>query len=95
MDFDGPRIDIAAAPVETYITFGPDHERAAEADGNGFVKAAGWVTIVAPSRAVARRLAFAIFGRAWAFDYDRVPTHPGYTLGETARITLGLTESGH
>jgi hypothetical protein len=79
------------------ITFGPAHSEFHEHIAPRIHE--GYVVIEAPDREVARRMAEAIFGREWAFDYDmgdgtwmeenlRLGYHPA---GELLRIAwLGI-----
>ncbi|MEY4081679.1 MAG: Microbacterium phage OneinaGillian [Actinomycetota bacterium] len=77
--------------VETYITFGvqykenPDPRYLDEAHPRGMY-GTGYAVIEAPSRDVARDIAFAIFGQQWAFDYDTPPNEEHAPAGEILRI---------
>ena len=90
-----PSLDLtpeADAPVDTYITFGVQYGAPPREEHPVFpwVSGDGFVRITSPSREAARALAFAIFGRAWAFDYTEPPEPKWAPLGELAHITLGL-----
>ena len=75
--------------VETYITFGvgygTDPERH-DIHPLGMT-GKGYATIEAPTRAMARSIAFAIFGQQWAFDYSTPPSLHHAPLGEVLRIS--------
>lgn len=85
--------------VDTWFTFGTQYGDPARGKERhpvfDWISGDGYVRITAPSREAARALAFAIFGAAWAFDYDRVPGSASayrnmYPDGELAHITLSL-----
>ncbi|UOW92836.1 hypothetical protein SEA_ROBINROSE_93 [Microbacterium phage RobinRose] len=77
--------------VETYITFGvqykefpqhPDEDHPQGMFGDGYA------VIEAPNRGAARDIAFALFGKRWAFDYPEKPNSDLYPAGEILRVPL-------
>lgn len=86
-----------AGIVETFITFGtqykadprhPDEEHPLGMHGDGYA------AIEAPTRQMARDIAFALFGARWAFDYPEPPAEEYAPAGEILRIAW-ISKSTH
>ena len=74
---------------EYFITFGVQYKANPITDDQRHplgMHSEGYAVIEAPDREMARAIAFAIFDRQWAFDYDHKPEDQFAPAGELMRI---------
>lgn len=77
--------------VVVYITFGVQYGPSPHRETHPthpWIDADGYVAIEAPSYEAGRKIAFALFGTAWAFDNTTPPEPRHAPLGELGRFSL-------
>lgn len=79
--------------VTRYYTFGVQYARE-QHPTLPYVHPDGYLTVVAPTAAMCRKVAFMVTDGAFAFDYIEPPDPKHFPRGELGRITFHVNPAG-